>query len=168
MSKNVEAVNALRSMNADELDGHLRQQRRRLFEVRFQQAAGQVENHRQLREIRREIARTMTLQIEMAHGHHLASDLDLEVGEEPVEAEAVLPEAAPKRRRSRRAATEADVEAVAGVETEAEAVAEVEAETPVDEDSPSRDAVEEAAGSPAEAGEDGHDDVGADEVDEDE
>ena len=36
-------------------------QRRRLFEVRFEQATGQVENHRQVREIRREIARAMTL-----------------------------------------------------------------------------------------------------------
>ena len=43
---------------------HLGQQRRRLFEVRFQQATGQVENHRQVRELRREIARTMSVQLE--------------------------------------------------------------------------------------------------------
>jgi large subunit ribosomal protein L29 len=154
VSKDVEAVNALRSMNVDELDGHLRQQRRRLFEVRFQQAAGQVENHRQLREIRREIARTMTIQIELAHGHHLVSDLDLEMGEEAAEVEAVLPEPAPKRRRARRPA--------------AEAIAEVEAETPADGDGGPEDAVAEEPEGPAEAGEDGADEVGADEVDEDE
>ena len=64
MSRQVEAVKALRDMSADELAEHLRQTRRKLFEVRFQQATGQVENHRQVRELRREIARTMTLQIE--------------------------------------------------------------------------------------------------------
>jgi large subunit ribosomal protein L29 len=83
VSKQVEAVNLLRSMTAEDLVEHLRQQRRRLFEVRFQQAAGQVENHRQVRELRREIARTMTLQLELARGHHLVSDLEVE--EEPEE-----------------------------------------------------------------------------------
>jgi len=83
VSKQVEAVNLLRTMTTADLDEHLRQQRRRLFEVRFQQAAGQVENHRQVRELRREIARTMTIQLELAHGHHLVSDLEVE--EEPEE-----------------------------------------------------------------------------------
>jgi len=83
VSKQVEAVNLLRSMTAGDLAEHLRQQRRKLFEVRFQQAAGQVENHRQVRELRREIARTMTLQLELARGHHLVSDLEVE--EEPEE-----------------------------------------------------------------------------------
>lgn len=78
MSKQAEAVDLLRAMSAEDLEEHLRQQRRRLFEVRFQQAAGQVENHRQVREIRREIARTMTLQLELVRGHHLASDLVVE------------------------------------------------------------------------------------------
>ena len=62
--KQQESVKALRTMSAEELAEHLRQQRRKLFEVRFQQATGQVENHRQVRELRREIARTMTQQIE--------------------------------------------------------------------------------------------------------
>jgi large subunit ribosomal protein L29 len=83
VSKQVEAVNVLRTMTTVDLDEHLRQQRRRLFEVRFQQAAGQVENHRQVRELRREIARTMTIQLELARGHHLVSDLEVE--EEPEE-----------------------------------------------------------------------------------
>jgi large subunit ribosomal protein L29 len=51
-------------MSPEDLIEHLRQQRRKLFEVRFQQATGQVENHRQVRELRREIARAMTVQIE--------------------------------------------------------------------------------------------------------
>jgi large subunit ribosomal protein L29 len=83
VSKQVEAVNLLRTMTTADLDEHLRQQRRRLFEVRFQQAAGQVEDHRQVRELRREIARTMTIQLELVRGHHLVSDLEVE--EEPEE-----------------------------------------------------------------------------------
>jgi large subunit ribosomal protein L29 len=70
MSKRVEALHELRNMTAEDLLDHLRQQRRRLFEVRFQQAAGQVENHRQIRDIRREIARTMTVQEEIARGFY--------------------------------------------------------------------------------------------------
>ena len=66
MTKRAESLKALREMNDDELAEHLRQQRRRLFEIRFQQATGQVENHRLVREVRREIARTMTVQIEAA------------------------------------------------------------------------------------------------------
>ena len=55
-------------MTVAELDDHLSKQRRRLFEVRFQQATGQVENHRQVREIRHEIARAMTVKIEIERG----------------------------------------------------------------------------------------------------
>ena len=65
MSKRTEATKALRDMNDAELDEHLHQQRRKLFEMRFQQATGQVENRRQIRDIRREIARTMTVQIQL-------------------------------------------------------------------------------------------------------
>ena len=57
MTKQTDALNELRRMTVVELDDHLSKQRRRLFEVRFQQATGQVENHRQVREIRHEIAR---------------------------------------------------------------------------------------------------------------
>lgn len=66
MSKRAEAIKALRDMTADELAEHLRQQRRRLFDLRFQQATGQVENHRQVRDVRREIARTQTMEAELA------------------------------------------------------------------------------------------------------
>jgi len=100
MSKQAETVHLLRGMTAEELTEHLREQRRKLFEVRFQQAAGQVENHRQIRQLRREIARTMTLQIELARGHHLVTEAELEVAPEPEEE----PEERPRRRRGRRTA----------------------------------------------------------------
>jgi large subunit ribosomal protein L29 len=168
VSKNAEAAHTLQSMNADELDGHLRQQRRRLFEVRFQQAAGQVENHRQLREIRREIARTMTLQIELAHGHHLVSDLDLEAGEEfgePVEPAGDLaePVAKPRRRRAGRAAVaaaaevRAEVTAVDDAEPEA-AAGDVEPEDAASDVEPGDAAGAAADGEPAAGEEDDPDD----------
>ena len=68
MTKQTDALNELRRMTVGELDDHLAKQRRRLFEVRFQQATGQVENHRQVREIRHEIARAMTVKIEIERG----------------------------------------------------------------------------------------------------
>jgi large subunit ribosomal protein L29 len=68
VTKQTEALNELRRMTVAELDDHLLKQRRRLFEVRFQQATGQVENHRQVREIRHEIARAMTVKIEIERG----------------------------------------------------------------------------------------------------
>jgi large subunit ribosomal protein L29 len=68
MTKQGDALTELRRMTVPELDDHLNKQRRRLFEVRFQQATGQVENHRQVREIRHEIARTMTVRIEIERG----------------------------------------------------------------------------------------------------
>ncbi|HEY6379228.1 MAG TPA: 50S ribosomal protein L29 [Candidatus Dormibacteraeota bacterium] len=64
MSKQTQKINALRQLTPEQLDEHMRAQRRKLFEVRFQQATGQVENHRQVRELRREIARALTVQIE--------------------------------------------------------------------------------------------------------
>ena len=67
MSKLTPHLEELRAMSEDQLLDHLAQQRRKLFEVRFQQATGQVENHRQIRTLRREIARTMTVQIELEH-----------------------------------------------------------------------------------------------------
>jgi large subunit ribosomal protein L29 len=64
VSTQSDSLKALRDMNDDELLEHLRLTRRKLFEIRFQQATGQVENHRQIRDLRHEIARTMTVQIE--------------------------------------------------------------------------------------------------------
>ncbi len=68
MTKQTESLIELRRLTMPELDDYLSKQRRRLFEVRFQQATGQVENHRQVREIRHEIARAMTVKIEIERG----------------------------------------------------------------------------------------------------
>ena len=63
MTKRAETLHRLHDMTAEELETHLKETRRKLFEVRFQQATGQVPNHRQVRELRREIARTLTIQL---------------------------------------------------------------------------------------------------------
>jgi large subunit ribosomal protein L29 len=64
MSKHAEALDKLRNLSDEELHTHLMAQRRKLFEIRLQQATGQVENTTQIRHIRREIARAMTVQVE--------------------------------------------------------------------------------------------------------
>jgi len=64
VTKQAQRLEELRAMAPEELEAHMRQQRRRLFEVRFQQATGQVEDHQQIGSLRREIAQAMTVQIE--------------------------------------------------------------------------------------------------------
>jgi len=65
MTKRNDANKTIREMNSTQLNEHLLAQRRKLFEVRMQQATGQVENFRQIRDLRREIARTMTVQVQL-------------------------------------------------------------------------------------------------------
>ena len=94
MNKRLESLKVLREMNDEELAQHLRAQRRKLFEVRFQQATRQVENHRQVRELRREIARTMSVQIEFERGLTPAPRPELQrpaAPAKPAEAEAAEP-----------------------------------------------------------------------------
>lgn len=64
MTKRAESLDTLRALSPAQLDDHLRGQRRKLFELRFQQATGQVEDHREIRRLHKEIARAMTVQIE--------------------------------------------------------------------------------------------------------
>ncbi len=101
MTKQNEALVELRRMTVAELDDHLSKQRRRLFEVRFQQATGQVENHRQVREIRHEIARTMTVKIEIERG--LRPELLLAAAAAPAPAKAAAkPKPKPKAKAEQR------------------------------------------------------------------
>ena len=78
MTKQAQRIAELRAMAPEELEAHMRQQRRRLFEVRFQQATGQVEDHQQISTLRREIAQAMTVQIETRR----AADRGADEGEE--------------------------------------------------------------------------------------
>jgi large subunit ribosomal protein L29 len=51
----------LRSMNQTDLDARLKEARTELFNLRFQAATGQLENHRQIRNVRRQIAQVLTV-----------------------------------------------------------------------------------------------------------
>lgn len=97
MSKRLEAVKTVRDMTDEELYEHTRAQRRKLFEMRFQQATGQVENHRQLREMRRDIARAMTIERENAKGINQESN-----PQQPGPAASGHPPAASPRKSPRR------------------------------------------------------------------
>ena len=50
-----------RELDVDELEDRLAATRRELFNLRFQHATGQLENTGQLREVRRNIARLLTV-----------------------------------------------------------------------------------------------------------
>ncbi len=52
---------ALRGKTADELDDELLKLRREQFNLRFQQATGQLENTTRVRQVRRDIARIKTV-----------------------------------------------------------------------------------------------------------
>lgn len=59
-----EVVQEMRGLSDAQLQEHLLAQRRKLFEIRFQHVTGHAENFREMRALRREIARAMTLQRE--------------------------------------------------------------------------------------------------------
>jgi len=90
VSKRSEALVTLRKMTDAEFTQHLDDQRRKLFELRFQQVTGQVENQRHLRHIRKELARTLTVRAEVAAGPGEIED--------PGEIVEVAAAAAPRRR----------------------------------------------------------------------
>ena len=51
----------LRQMEMGDLDARLKEVRTELFNLRFQAATGQLENHRQIRAVRRQIAQVLTV-----------------------------------------------------------------------------------------------------------
>ena len=63
-----------RQLSPDELPVKEKEMREQLFRLRFQLAAGQMESIRKIRELRRDIARLLTVQQERAprgrHGGH--------------------------------------------------------------------------------------------------
>jgi len=116
----------LRTLDGEELTTRLKGARRELYELRFKLAVGQLDDHRQIRKVRKDIARILTV----VHARRLGEEI-LEVtmddGDGAV-AIATAPAAAP-------AADEAE-----------EPVAEAAAETP-DEETPEN--VETAKEAPA-------------------
>jgi large subunit ribosomal protein L29 len=50
----------LRTLDSEELEGRLKGARRELYELRFKLAVGQLDDHRQVRKVRKDIARILT------------------------------------------------------------------------------------------------------------
>ena len=61
-------VDELRVLEADELGMRLRTSRRELYELRFKHAVGQLDNSSQIRKVRHDIARIMTVLHEREYG----------------------------------------------------------------------------------------------------
>ena len=51
----------LRGLSRDDLNAKVRELKEELFGLRFQSATGQLESHRRLREVRKDIARIYTV-----------------------------------------------------------------------------------------------------------
>lgn len=58
----------LRSKSLDELDDDLAKLKKEQFNLRFQRASGQLENTSRVRQVRRDIARVMTVAVEKRAG----------------------------------------------------------------------------------------------------
>jgi large subunit ribosomal protein L29 len=115
--RSTEYLNELRTMDNPELDARLKEVRTELFNLRFQAATGQLENHRQIRNVRRQIAQVLTV----LQGRRLGFD-------ELVSAEAAT---VPGATRAKAAPAEAPVEDAEEAEpeaTEGEAAEATEAE----------------------------------------
>jgi len=64
MSENNVKADNLRGLSDDELTKYLDDYRQELFNLRFQHHTGQLENHRRIQHVKRNIARILTVQNE--------------------------------------------------------------------------------------------------------
>ncbi|MFN2126880.1 MAG: 50S ribosomal protein L29 [Anaerolineales bacterium] len=58
------AIEELRNMTSEEIQSKLEESREELMNLRFQQSTGELTDHNQIRFIRRQIARLLTVQRE--------------------------------------------------------------------------------------------------------
>ena len=58
----------LRGMTVDQLDDEVLKLKKEQFNLRFQRASGQLENTSRVREVRRDIARIKTVQVQKRNG----------------------------------------------------------------------------------------------------
>ena len=113
-------VQELRELDAEELSGRLKGARRELFELRFKLAVGQLDNPQQIKIVRREIARILTI----VHERLLDEQVnEAYAGVEPV---ATLPVVEEAPAEEDQADTPDEVEASAGDEAEDESETEVD------------------------------------------
>ena len=64
----------IRGFTADQLDDQLVKLKKEQFNLRFQRASGQLENTSRVREVRRDIARIKTVQVQKRNGQDKARD----------------------------------------------------------------------------------------------
>jgi large subunit ribosomal protein L29 len=55
------STSELRELSTEEVEQALEETKEELFNLRFQHATGQLENYRRLRQLRRDVARIMTV-----------------------------------------------------------------------------------------------------------
>ena len=63
-----------RGLTPDQLDEQLVKLKKEQFNLRFQRASGQLENTSRVREVRRDIARIKTVQVQKRNGQDKAGD----------------------------------------------------------------------------------------------
>jgi large subunit ribosomal protein L29 len=133
-------ISDLRQMEISDLDARLKEVRTELFNLRFQAATGQLENHRQIRQVRRQIAQVLTViqgrqlgleeKVAQAPDSAVAPRAKSRRGTAPAAAEAALErEAAAAAPETEATAPEPETEAEAEAEPATEAAAEAPAET---------------------------------------
>ena len=54
-------ANEVRELSTDELHGRVAELKEEMFNLRFQLATGQLDNHRRMRQVRRDVARIRTV-----------------------------------------------------------------------------------------------------------
>ena len=64
----------VRGLTSDQLDEQLVKLKKEQFNLRFQRASGQLENTSRVREVRRDIARIKTVQVQKRNGQDKARD----------------------------------------------------------------------------------------------
>ena len=106
----------LRNLESEELAQRLKDSRRELFELRFKHAVGQLENHRQILQVRKDIARILTVihehRLGMTHEHTATPENVEEVeASSPLDGEvAAKPPEGPQKKTGRKKAAETQEE----------------------------------------------------------
>ncbi|HET7465618.1 MAG TPA: 50S ribosomal protein L29 [Candidatus Dormibacteraeota bacterium] len=119
-------VGELRVLEEDELNGRLRVARRELYELRFKHAVGQLENSSQIAKVRHDIARIMTVLSERELGIEVVTEAPEEL------------EAAPVKKKPKKAEFVDEEEPEAEAETVEAEAAEPVAEAAVAEAEPAK------------------------------
>lgn len=74
MSKRHQQLETFRGLDGASIEHEIAERRKQLFQLRVQQMTGEVANHRQLRILKREIARLKTVSNEVPGGHEEAHE----------------------------------------------------------------------------------------------